>query len=108
MQLDDASRGFAYAQDAPLDMRMDPTTGITADDVVNTYPPRDLTRVLRVYGEERFASRIAQAIVRERAKAPYHQIGPPGRAGPRSHPGAGPAHWRTSGQADVPGAADRG
>jgi len=49
---------------------MDPTTGITAADVVNTYPARDLTRVLRVYGEERFASRIAQAIVRERAKAP--------------------------------------
>ena len=70
MQLDDASRGFAYAQDAPLDMRMDPTTGITAADVVNSYPARDLTRVLRVYGEERFASRIAQAIVRERAKAP--------------------------------------
>ncbi len=70
MQLDDASRGFAYAQDAPLDMRMDPTTGITAADVVNTYPARDLTRVLRVYGEERFASRIAQAIVRERTRAP--------------------------------------
>jgi 16S rRNA (cytosine1402-N4)-methyltransferase len=69
MQLDDASRGFAYAQDAPLDMRMDPTTGITAADVVNTYPAKDLTRVLREYGEERFASRIAAAIVRERAKA---------------------------------------
>jgi 16S rRNA (cytosine1402-N4)-methyltransferase len=70
MQLDDASRGFAYAQDAPLDMRMDPTTGITAADVVNTYPARDLARVLRVYGEERFASRIAAAIVRERTRAP--------------------------------------
>ena len=70
MQLDDASRGFAYAQDAPLDMRMDPTTGMTAADVVNTYPAKDLTRVLRVFGEERFASRIAQAIVRERTRAP--------------------------------------
>ncbi len=70
LQLDDASRGFAYAQDAPLDMRMDPTTGITAADVVNTYPTADLTRVLRVYGEEKFAHRIAQTIVRERAKAP--------------------------------------
>jgi 16S rRNA (cytosine1402-N4)-methyltransferase len=72
MQLDDANRGFAYAQDAPLDMRMDPTTGITAADVVNTYPAKDLTRVLRVFGEERFASRIAQAIVRERARAPLN------------------------------------
>ncbi len=70
MQLDDAGRGFAYAQDAPLDMRMDPTTGITAAEVVNTYPPRELTRVLRVFGEERFASRIVQAIVRERARSP--------------------------------------
>jgi len=66
MQLDEAERGFAYAQDAPLDMRMDPTTGITAEDVVNTYQAADLARVLRVYGEERFASRIASAIVRER------------------------------------------
>ena len=68
MQLDEAERGFAYAQDAPLDMRMDPTTGLTAEDVVNTYPAADLARVLRVYGEERFASRIASAIVRERER----------------------------------------
>ncbi len=70
MQLDDAGRGFAYARDAPLDMRMDPTTGTTAAEVVNTYPAGELTRVLRVYGEEKFASRIAAAIVRERTKAP--------------------------------------
>lgn len=68
MQLDEAERGFAYAQDAPLDMRMDPTTGPTAEDVLNTYPAADLARVLRVYGEERFASRIASAIVRERER----------------------------------------
>jgi len=67
MQLDEATRGFAYAHDAPLDMRMDTTTGITAEEVVNTYPAADLARVLRVYGEERFASRIAAALVRERA-----------------------------------------
>ena len=72
MQLDDAGRGFAYAQDAPLDMRMDPTTGMTAADVVNSYPAKDLARVLRVFGEERFASRIAQAIVRERTRAPLN------------------------------------
>lgn len=70
MQLDDAQRGFAYAQDAPLDMRMDPTTGITAAEVVNTYAVGQLIRVLRVYGEEKFAPRIAHAIVRERTKAP--------------------------------------
>jgi 16S rRNA (cytosine1402-N4)-methyltransferase len=68
MQLDDAERGFAYAQDAPLDMRMDQTRGITAAEVLNTYSHGDLARVLRVYGEEKFASRIAQAILRERAK----------------------------------------
>ena len=68
MQLDEAGRGFAYAQDAPLDMRMDPGTALTAEQVVNTYEPRDLARVLRVYGEEKFASRIAAAIVRERAQ----------------------------------------
>jgi 16S rRNA (cytosine1402-N4)-methyltransferase len=71
MQLDLAERGFAYSHDAPLDMRMDPTQGQTAGDVVNGYSGKELARVLRVYGEERFASRIADAIVRERAKAPF-------------------------------------
>jgi 16S rRNA (cytosine1402-N4)-methyltransferase len=71
MQLDLAERGFAYSQDAPLDMRMDPTQGQTAADVVNGYSGKELARVLRVYGEERFASRIADAIVRERAKTPF-------------------------------------
>jgi 16S rRNA (cytosine1402-N4)-methyltransferase len=67
LQLDEAGRGFSYSQDAPLDMRMDPTRGITAADVVNTYNRADLARILREYGEERFAARIAAAIVRERA-----------------------------------------
>jgi 16S rRNA (cytosine1402-N4)-methyltransferase len=71
LQLDEAGRGFAYAQDAPLDMRMDPTRGTTAADVVNGYPGRDLARVLREYGDERFAARIADAIVRERAREPF-------------------------------------
>jgi 16S rRNA (cytosine1402-N4)-methyltransferase len=66
MQLDRPERGFAYSQDAPLDMRMDQQAGRTAADVVNTYPVADLARVLREYGEERFALRIAQAIARER------------------------------------------
>src|SRR5690242_4027617 len=68
LQLDEAARGFAYAQDAPLDMRMDPTRGRTAAEVVNTYDGRALARVLKEYGEERFAARIADAIVRERSK----------------------------------------
>jgi 16S rRNA (cytosine1402-N4)-methyltransferase len=71
LQLDEAERGFAYAQDAPLDMRMDQTTGTTAADVVNGYAARDLARVLRDYGDERFAARIASAIVRERERAPF-------------------------------------
>ena len=70
LQLDEPERGFAYAQDAPLDMRMDPTRGRTAADVVNGYDGRALARVLKEYGEERFASRIADAIVRERARTP--------------------------------------
>lgn len=72
LQLDDATRGFAYSQDAPLDMRMDPTTGVPAADIVNTYSAADLAHVLRAYGDERFASRIAAAIVRERDKAPFN------------------------------------
>ncbi|HEV3355333.1 MAG TPA: 16S rRNA (cytosine(1402)-N(4))-methyltransferase RsmH [Pseudonocardiaceae bacterium] len=71
MQLDEADRGFAYARDAPLDMRMDQETGRTAADVLNTYPAADLTRILRDYGEERFAAKIAAAVVRERERAPF-------------------------------------
>jgi len=71
LQLDEADRGFSYAQDAPLDMRMDPTRGATAADVVNSYPGKALAKVLKDYGDERFASRIADAIVRERAREPF-------------------------------------
>ena len=71
MQLDEVDRGFAYATDAPLDMRMDPTTGPTAADILNTYPAADLARILREYGEERFATRIAKAVVDERRRAPF-------------------------------------
>jgi 16S rRNA (cytosine1402-N4)-methyltransferase len=71
MQLDVRERGFAYAEDAPLDMRMDGSTGITAADVLNTYDVADLARVLREYGEERFARKIAAAVVREREREPF-------------------------------------
>ena len=70
LQLDEAERGFAYAQDAPLDMRMDQSRGATAAEVVNGYSHGDLARVLRVYGEEKFATRVASAILREREREP--------------------------------------
>ena len=71
LQLDDRQRGFSYSRDAPLDMRMDQSRGHTAADVVNGYETGELARVLRTYGEERFARRIAQAIARERDVAPF-------------------------------------
>jgi 16S rRNA (cytosine1402-N4)-methyltransferase len=71
MQLDVRERGFAYAEDAPLDMRMNDTAGQTAADVLNEYPVEELARILRDYGEERFARRIAESIVRERDQEPF-------------------------------------
>ncbi len=71
MQLDQAERGFAYSQDAPLDMRMDASGPLTAADVLNEYDARDLARVLRVYGEEKFAKRIADNVVRAREAEPF-------------------------------------
>jgi 16S rRNA (cytosine1402-N4)-methyltransferase len=67
MQVDTRERGFSYAYDAPLDMRMDPDQTLTAREIVNTYDRRRLARLLREYGEERFADRIAGEIVRRRA-----------------------------------------
>lgn len=66
LQIDRADRGFAYRVDAPLDMRMDQSTPVTAADIVNSWSVRDLTHILRRYGEERFADRIARAIVTDR------------------------------------------
>ena len=71
LQLDEQERGFAYRHDAPLDMRMDQSRGITAAHVLNTYDQADLERILRHYGEERFAKRVASAVVRERARQPF-------------------------------------
>jgi 16S rRNA (cytosine1402-N4)-methyltransferase len=68
-QLDQPERGFSYAVDAPLDMRMDRGQELSAADVVNTYSAAQLARVLREFGEERFAHRIADAVVRERARS---------------------------------------
>ena len=69
-QLDEPGRGFAYSYDAPLDMRMDRSQPLTAAEVLNTYPAARLARVLREYGEERYARRIAEAVVRARSAAP--------------------------------------
>ncbi|MDX6696906.1 MAG: rRNA (cytosine1402-N4)-methyltransferase [Solirubrobacteraceae bacterium] len=70
LQVDTRDRGFSYSYDAPLDMRMDPSQELTAAEVVNTWDERRLARVLREYGEERYAPRIARAIARRRGEAP--------------------------------------
>lgn len=70
-QLDEAERGFSFMQDGPLDMRMDQTRGQSAADWVNTASEDDIIRVFREYGEERFAKRMARAIIAERQKAPF-------------------------------------
>ena len=75
MQLDRTERGFSYAADAPLDMRMDPDAALTAAQVVNTYDEKALARILRDFGEERFAGRIAAQIVRRRARRPFARTG---------------------------------
>jgi len=67
MQLDEADRGFAYSYEAPLDMRMDTSRGITAAEVVNSYSEADLARIFKEYGEERYAKPVAKAIVAARA-----------------------------------------
>jgi 16S rRNA (cytosine1402-N4)-methyltransferase len=68
-QLDEASRGFSFRNDGPLDMRMDPGQELSAATVVNEYPEADLVRVIRDYGEERFATRVARSIIRNRPVA---------------------------------------
>ncbi|NLX00707.1 MAG: 16S rRNA (cytosine(1402)-N(4))-methyltransferase RsmH [Actinomycetales bacterium] len=75
MQIDEPGRGFSYMADAPLDMRMDPTSGISAADVVNEYAVGDLERILRQFGEERFARRIASRIAAAREKGPIRTTG---------------------------------
>jgi 16S rRNA (cytosine1402-N4)-methyltransferase len=71
MQLDKDERGFTYSRNAPLDMRMDGTSGQTAADIVNKYDFANLARILREYGEEKFAARVASAIIREREIQPF-------------------------------------
>jgi 16S rRNA (cytosine1402-N4)-methyltransferase len=73
LQLDADDRGFSYSRDADLDMRMDPTTGPTAAEILNSYPVPALARILREYGEERFANRIAAAVGRRREREPFRR-----------------------------------
>jgi len=75
LQLDERERGFAYSFDAPLDMRMDTSRGQTAADVVNNYSEEELVRIIRKWGEEKFAGRIANRIVAARAEKPFTTTG---------------------------------
>ncbi|MFP5356390.1 MAG: 16S rRNA (cytosine(1402)-N(4))-methyltransferase RsmH, partial [Gemmatimonadota bacterium] len=75
MHLDNPERGFSFRHDAPLDMRMDPTGDVTAADILNNAPERELTRIIRTYGEERWAARIAHRVVRRREVEPLRCTG---------------------------------
>jgi 16S rRNA (cytosine1402-N4)-methyltransferase len=75
MQVDRPERGFSYATDAPLDMRMDPSAETSAADIVNTWDERELVSIFRRYGEERYATPIARAIVRQRSERPFARTG---------------------------------
>jgi len=75
MQIDRPERGFSYAADAPLDMRMDPTGDPAAAEIVNEWDEREIAQLLRGYGEERFSRQIARAIVRRRAREPFARTG---------------------------------
>ena len=104
-QLDRAERGFSFRQSGPLDMRMDTTAPWSASDVVNGYDVDELARIIRRYGDERFATRIARAIV---AARPDRDHGRARRHRHRGDPGGHPPHRRPSGDADVPGHPHRG
>jgi len=75
MQLDRPERGFSYATDAPLDMRMDTSQSLSAREIVNEWPERELVTIFRRFGEERYARQIARAIVRERTDIPFERTG---------------------------------
>lgn len=74
-QLDEAERGFSYNHDAPLDMRMDRESDLTAHEIINTWEERDISRILDRYGEEKFARSIARNIIKAREKAPIEKTG---------------------------------
>ena len=108
MQIDRPERGFSYATDAPLDMRMDPSGEITAATIVNTWDERELATIFRRYGEERYAGPIARAIVRRRAERAVRAHRRPRRRDQAGDPDARALRRGAPGQARLPGAADRG
>ena len=108
MQVDRPERGFSYAVDAPLDMRMDPSAEPTAADLVNELDERELEQIFRRYGEERYARQIARAIGRRRRERRVRAHRRAGRDDQGRDPGARPVRRRAPGQARLPGAADRG
>ena len=107
MQLDRRERGFSYAYDAPLDMRMDPELEVTAADLVNTLPENELTDIFRRYGEERYAKSIARGIVHHAQEDAVHDDLRARRGHQAQHPDAGPLRRRQSGAPRLPGAAHR-
>ena len=108
MQLDRPERGFSYAADAPLDMRMDPSAEHSARELVNEASERELAEIFRRYGEERFARQIARAIVRRRREQPFERTGELVETIKARDPGAGAVRRGPPGEARLPGAAHRG
>ena len=103
-QLDTPERGFTYrSEDAPLDMRMDKRQRLTARDIVNDYSEAELFRIIRDYGEDRFAKNIAKHIVQARKEKPIEHDRGTQRNHPWSHPDESTGDRRTSFQADVSG-----
>ena len=107
MQVDTWERGFSYAYDAPLDMRMDPDQELTAQQIVNEWDERRLARLLREYGEERYASQIARAITRARGRVEITSTQQLVETIKSAVPDPRPVRRWPPGAADVPGAADR-
>ena len=105
-QLDRAERGFSFRTDGPLDMRMDPTTGETAAELLRRVDEDELTRIIRDYGEERHAARVARAIIEARSAGPVETTGK--LAAHRRARAAAPRAQQEPGDADVPGPAHRG
>ena len=106
-QLDTAERGFSYREDAPLDMRMDRRQQMTARDIVNDYSERDLYRVIRDYGEDKFAKNIAKHIAAARAKRPHRDNRRADGDHPGIHPDEIPEDVGTPGEAHLSGDPDR-
>ena len=107
MQLDRPERGFSYAADAPLDMRMDPRPSSRRRELVNEADERELATIFRRYGEERYARQIARAIVRRRAEQPFERTGDLVDTIKPAIPTPGALRRRPSGEARLPGAAHR-